>query len=233
MTRRAVERGQRLSKSAPTHQRQSLVHPTPPPLSLNSRDQTTLVAELRKQESGLVTSLSVGSPQPGCCSSGSVLSAPHPIYRCYFLLLTHNSPPPLPKKSFFKTLIDQQVTVELKNDIKITGVLKSVDQYLNIKLDDIGVHEEIKYPHLSAVKNVFIRGSVVRYVHLPSSAVDVTLLEDAARRGTCGFSFFYLGGGGLQGGEGGEQRFARNGPVFLLTDKNKKTEAANQAAKAK
>lgn len=36
----------------------------------------------------------------------------------------------------------------------------------------------------SAVKNVFIRGSVVRYVHLPASAVDVPLLEDATRRGT-------------------------------------------------
>ncbi|KAI3392958.1 hypothetical protein diail_4945 [Diaporthe ilicicola] len=83
---------------------------------------------------------------------------------------------------FFKTLIDQSVTVELKNDIKVTGTLKSVDQYLNIKLDDISVHEELRYPHLSAVKNVFIRGSVVRYVHLPASAVDVTLLEDAARR---------------------------------------------------
>ena len=35
----------------------------------------------------------------------------------------------------------------------------------------------------SAVKNVFIRGSVVRYVHLPASAVDVPLLEDATRRG--------------------------------------------------
>ncbi|ROW05914.1 hypothetical protein VPNG_08003 [Cytospora leucostoma] len=84
--------------------------------------------------------------------------------------------------SFFKTLIDQPVTVELKNDIKVTGTLKSVDQYLNIKLDDISVADEVRYPHLSAVKNVFIRGSVVRYVHLPASAVDVTLLEDAARR---------------------------------------------------
>ena len=50
--------------------------------------------------------------------------------------------------SFFKTLIDHEVTVELKNDIQIRGVLKSVDQYLNIKLDDISVVEEIKYPHL-------------------------------------------------------------------------------------
>ncbi|KAK1833838.1 U6 snRNA-associated Sm-like protein LSm2 [Podospora conica] len=84
--------------------------------------------------------------------------------------------------SFFKTLIDKEVTVELKNDIQIRGILKSVDQYLNIKLDDISVMDELKYPHLSAVKNVFIRGSVVRYVHLPAAAVDIPLLEDATRR---------------------------------------------------
>ena len=102
--------------------------------------------------------------------------------------------PPLPSAavsantphSFFKTLIDTTVTVELKNDIQIRGTLKSVDQYLNIKLDDITVVDEIKYPHLSAVKNVFIRGSVVRYVHLPAAAVDVALLEDATRRGKLG-----------------------------------------------
>ena len=39
----------------------------------------------------------------------------------------------------------------------------------------------------SAVKNVFIRGSVVRYVHLPANAVDVPLLEDATRRGKSPF----------------------------------------------
>ncbi|KAJ5038899.1 uncharacterized protein L3040_006578 [Drepanopeziza brunnea f. sp. 'multigermtubi'] len=84
--------------------------------------------------------------------------------------------------SFFKTLVDHEVTVELKNDIQIRGTLKSVDQYLNIKLDNISVVEDLKYPHLSSVKNVFIRGSVVRYVHLPGSAVDTALLEDATRR---------------------------------------------------
>ncbi|UNI14637.1 U6 snRNA-associated Sm-like protein LSm2 [Purpureocillium takamizusanense] len=84
--------------------------------------------------------------------------------------------------SFFKTLIDHEVTVELKNDIQLKGTLKSVDQYLNIKLDDISVVEELKYPHLTSVKNVFIRGSVVRYVHLPAASVDTQLLEDATRR---------------------------------------------------
>ncbi|KAF1808948.1 U6 snRNA-associated Sm-like protein LSm2 [Eremomyces bilateralis CBS 781.70] len=84
--------------------------------------------------------------------------------------------------SFFKTLVDHKVTVELKNDIQIEGTLKSVDQYLNIKLDDITVVEEIRWPHLSSVKNIFIRGSVVRYVHLPAADVDTALLEDATRR---------------------------------------------------
>ncbi|KAK9461467.1 u6 snrna-associated sm-like protein lsm2 [Lipomyces oligophaga] len=84
--------------------------------------------------------------------------------------------------SFYKTLIDEQVTVELKNDVSIRGTLKSVDQFLNLKLEDISVLEEVKYPHLSAVKNVFIRGSVVRYIHLPAAAVDTNLLEDASRR---------------------------------------------------
>ncbi|KAL2050450.1 hypothetical protein ABVK25_009284 [Lepraria finkii] len=110
--------------------------------------------------------------------------------------------------SFFKTLVDHEVTVELKNDISIKGTLKSVDQFLNIKLDDIQVVEELKYPHLmrsglawpddgyfagrthclwNDVALVFrqeciYQGSVVRYVHLPGAAVDTALLEDATRR---------------------------------------------------
>ncbi|CAJ0863366.1 2457_t:CDS:2, partial [Entrophospora sp. SA101] len=60
------------------------------------------------------------------------------------------------------TLIGHQVTVELKNDLAITGILSSVDQFLNIKLDNIRVIDDAKYPHMMAVKNCFIRGSVVR-----------------------------------------------------------------------
>ena len=76
-----------------------------------------------------------------CCSSGTTpffLSASRP-----FRSFAYSSLP-----SFFKTLVDHEVTVELKNDISIKGVLKSVDQFLNIKLDDIQVVEELKYPHL-------------------------------------------------------------------------------------
>ncbi|WZN60664.1 U6 snRNA-associated Sm-like protein LSm2 [Chloropicon roscoffensis] len=84
--------------------------------------------------------------------------------------------------SFFKTLTGKEVTVELKNDLAITGILHSVDQYLNIKLNEIKVVDEAKHPHLLAVKNCFIRGSVVRYIQLPQDAVDTDLLHDATRR---------------------------------------------------
>lgn len=39
------------------------------------------------------------------------------------------------------------------------------------------------YHSKMAVKNCFIRGSVVRYVQLPAAAMDTQLLEDATRRG--------------------------------------------------
>ncbi|EDO16285.1 hypothetical protein Kpol_1053p22 [Vanderwaltozyma polyspora DSM 70294] len=84
--------------------------------------------------------------------------------------------------SFFKTLVDQEVTVELKNDIELKGTLKSVDQFLNLKLDNISCTDEQKYPHLGSVRNIFIRGSTVRYVYLQKSMVDTNLLQDAARR---------------------------------------------------
>ncbi|CAO1627596.1 unnamed protein product [Sympodiomycopsis kandeliae] len=108
--------------------------------------------------------------------------------------------------SFFKTLTNQPITIELKNDVAITGTLKSVDQFLNFRIENLRVvgnenaeayigsgqaeldpqgQKELmsaKWPHLLALKSAFIRGSVVRYVHIPSAAVDTQLLEDATRR---------------------------------------------------
>ena len=50
--------------------------------------------------------------------------------------------------SFFKTLVGKEVAVELKNDIVLTGILLSVDQYLNIKLANVSVINSEKYPQL-------------------------------------------------------------------------------------
>ena len=89
--------------------------------------------------------------------------------------------------SFFKTLVGKEVAVELKNDVVMTGILQSVDQYLNIKLSNVSVVNPERYPQLVsddiaraeflycfshcalvicycqvAIKNCFVRGSVVR-----------------------------------------------------------------------
>lgn len=90
--------------------------------------------------------------------------------------------------SYFKELIGKQVTVELKNDLAITGILHSVDQYLNIKLQNSRVVDDTNFPHMLSVKNCFIRGSVVRYVLLPGDGVDVDILHDATRRESRGAS---------------------------------------------
>jgi small nuclear ribonucleoprotein (snRNP)-like protein len=45
-------------------------------------------------------------------------------------------------------LLRLQVTVELKNDLAINGTLHSVDQYMNIKLDNVKVVNEDKFPHM-------------------------------------------------------------------------------------
>ncbi|XP_066331683.1 sm-like protein LSM2 [Miscanthus floridulus] len=84
--------------------------------------------------------------------------------------------------SYFKELVGKEVIVELKNDLAIRGTLHSVDQYLNIKLENTCVVDQDKYPHMLSVRNCFIRGSVVRYVLLPQDGVDIDILHDATRR---------------------------------------------------
>lgn len=84
--------------------------------------------------------------------------------------------------SFFKTLVDKEVIVELKNDIALRGTLHSVDQYLNIKLSSVEVTESDKYPYLGCMKNCFVRGSAVRYIQLPAQDIDVDILHDATRK---------------------------------------------------
>jgi U6 snRNA-associated Sm-like protein LSm2 len=76
--------------------------------------------------------------------------------------------------SFFKTLVGQPVTVQLKNGEEMSGVIVSVDQFLNIKLEQL--------QHQPQLQNCFIRGSVVRYVVMAKRMVDEQLLQDATRK---------------------------------------------------
>ncbi len=85
---------------------------------------------------------------------------------------------------FFQTLVEKgaAVVVELKNDVQLTGTLQSVDQFLNVKLANVRVGDESKHPHLAALKNCFIRGSVVRYIHMPAALVDTEDLQNRCRK---------------------------------------------------
>ena len=84
----------------------------------------------------------------------------------------------------FQQLAEQKapVKVELKNDISISGQLQSVDQYLNVKLANVSIDNPEKFPHLVSLRNCFIRGSVVRYIHLLPTAVNLEKLQDDCRR---------------------------------------------------
>lgn len=50
--------------------------------------------------------------------------------------------------SMFKTLEGKTVLLELKNSLQLKGKLVSVDQYLNLKLDEVEVVDRENYPQL-------------------------------------------------------------------------------------
>lgn len=73
------------------------------------------------------------------------------------------------------------MTVELKNDLAITGILHSVDQYLNIKLTNTHVQNETKYPHMVSAFAAKVHAGVsqqqqVGPVQLPELGMTVTVL---------------------------------------------------------
>mmetsp|Transcript_37226 Transcript_37226/g.86835 ORF Transcript_37226/g.86835 Transcript_37226/m.86835 type:complete len:80 (-) Transcript_37226:43-282(-) len=47
---------------------------------------------------------------------------------------------------------------------------------------NVQVVDSNKYPQLVSLRNCFVRGSVIRYIQIPSSEVDTELLQDAARK---------------------------------------------------
>ena len=83
--------------------------------------------------------------------------------------------------SFFTTLEGKEVVVELKNDVALRGILQSVDQYLNIKLDNVSVVDADAYPQL--VRRVLSTQKVVlaelRCARFPWSA-GVYMLRSSA-----------------------------------------------------
>jgi U6 snRNA-associated Sm-like protein LSm2 len=84
-------------------------------------------------------------------------------------------------------MLAQKLVVELKNGIKLAGNLEQVDENLNFHLSDIkvittapGAEEQASY--FDKCRQVFIRGNVIRYVHMSKSEVDVEPLTEACKK---------------------------------------------------
>jgi U6 snRNA-associated Sm-like protein LSm2 len=75
-----------------------------------------------------------------------------------------------------------KVTVELKNNLEITGSIMTVDSNLNIALTNITLSDPENFPQLLTSKTCFIRGNVIRYIHFNKNDIDVELVEEACRK---------------------------------------------------
>lgn len=64
--------------------------------------------------------------------------------------------------SLFEQCINKEITIELKNDIEIKGILIDLDVFLNLKL----IIKKYNGPEeLKNINNAFIRGSHIKFIH--------------------------------------------------------------------
>ena len=75
---------------------------------------------------------------------------------------------------------NSEITVELKNDMKIKGNLVNVDTNLNLVISKVGTEENIH--QLKYSNNIFIRGNVIRYIHFNKKEVNTELIEEACKK---------------------------------------------------
>ena len=84
----------------------------------------------------------------------------------------------------FQSLEGKEVTIELRNDIIVRGILQSADQYYNFRIKDVKIiNNPFYFNHkIDLLKDMFIRGSSIRYIRMNNEDVDLELLHDATRR---------------------------------------------------
>jgi len=97
---------------------------------------------------------------------------------------------------FFQTLVSREdrVIVELKNGFQVEGTMSACDQYLNVYLKDIKIIGQIsdsniksdsdtnEYSYLLSLKTCFLRGSIIRFIHMKSSNINTSELVEAGRK---------------------------------------------------
>eukprot|EP00884_Botryococcus_braunii_P001965 jgi/Botrbrau1/1176/Bobra.0162s0061.2 len=81
---------------------------------------------------------------------------------------------------FVGALQGVQVIVELRNDTIIRGLLESADDGLNLVLNGVTVQKLQGRP--TNQDFMFVKGSTIRYIHVPKAVKVATVVEDQARR---------------------------------------------------
>jgi small nuclear ribonucleoprotein (snRNP)-like protein len=90
------------------------------------------------------------------------------------------------------SLQGEEVTLELKNDIELIGIIEEADENMNVTLHDV---KQI-FPN-GSVRNLeitFVNGTNIRYVHIPSRIHAVKHLGNyvSTRSDTfCSLPFFF------------------------------------------
>lgn len=90
----------------------------------------------------------------------------------------------MPMHGVFKSLVEKRIRVELKNKLVVTGVLKDVDTFLNIKLYHAKIEENANnvFVGFKEIDSLFLRGSFVKFIWINESDVDPSRMEDATRK---------------------------------------------------
>lgn len=64
------------------------------------------------------------------------------------------------------SLQGEEVTIELKNDIELTGVIEEADENMNVTLHN--VQQVFSNGYQRNMDIAFVNGATIRYVHIPS-----------------------------------------------------------------
>ena len=83
---------------------------------------------------------------------------------------------------FFQTLQGKRVVVYVQTGEVITGILESVDSFLNVKLVNITPDPNCTSRLLNAIETALIPGDKINYIELPREEINFDILHDCCRR---------------------------------------------------
>lgn len=82
---------------------------------------------------------------------------------------------------YFKTQLNNEVVVNLKNDMSIFGILKNVDPFLNIKIENAIATSNNEFiiidKSISNIQFCSIRGSAIKSVELKKNGLEDHMVE--------------------------------------------------------